>query len=231
MTASGDRRQTRLESEYHRLLDLRSRSDFIDLEALEGTPPKRYRIAFKCKGLMLHPSSGQPCVTVNHVMEAYLPTGYPAEPPYIRWMTPIFHPNISKAGSVCIGIADQDWAPSLSLAWLVEQIADMITYKSFNIDDPWNREAADWAKDNIDRFPVDDRPLFKTSEAKAVPLKEKSAARTSQQPRVQAKPQAIEAGMEDEPAAEAKPAEVRVLEVKQGEIRVARVRSPKPKGE
>jgi len=199
MTASEDRRQTRLESEEHQLLDLRSRSDFIDLEALDGTPPKRYRIAFKCKGLMLHATSAQPCVTVNHVMEAYLPTGYPGEPPYIRWMTPMFHPNISKSGSVCIGIADQDWAPSLSLAWLVEQIADMITYRSFNIDDPWNREAAEWAKENIDKFPVDDRSLFKPREAEV-------AAGTQKMPEkapAQAKVGAVEASSKDKLVAKA----------------------------
>lgn len=157
-----DRKQTRLESEYQRLLELKSQSDLFDFEALEGSPPKRYRMTFKFKGIMLHPETTDPCVTLYHVMEVYLPTRYPAEPPYIRWMTPVFHPNVSKGGSVCIGIDGQDWAPSLNLAWLVEQISDMITYRSYNVEDPWNKDAAAWARENTGKFPVDDRSLYKT---------------------------------------------------------------------
>lgn len=168
-----NQRQMRLEAEYQQLLDIRSRSDLLDIEALEGTPPKRYRVTFKCKGIMLHPNSGKPCVTTRHTMEVYLPARYPAEPPYIKWITPIFHPNFSKGGSVCIGIAGKDWAPSLNLAWIVEQIADMITYRFFNINDPWNKEAAEWARDNIDKFPLDDRPLFRLAEAPTIIAGEK----------------------------------------------------------
>lgn len=55
-----------------------------------------------------------------------------------------------------------DWAPSMTLAWLVEQLADYITYRAYNVDDPYNKEAADWARENSDKFPVDNRPLFKS---------------------------------------------------------------------
>jgi len=169
-----NQRQIRLESEYQRLLDIKSRSDLIDVEVIEGIPPKRYRITFKCKGIMLHPDSSKPCITTKHIMEVYLPAKYPAEPPYIKWMTPIFHPNFSKGGSVCIGVAGKDWAPSLNLAWIVEQIADMVTYRFFNIDDPWNKDAAEWARENIDKFPLDDRPLFRLAEPVTINTGEKT---------------------------------------------------------
>jgi len=213
-----DQRQTRLESEHQRLIELSARSDLVDIEAMESTPPKRYRVAFRCKGLMLHPESGNPCVTVNHVMEIYLPTKYPTEPPYLRWMTPIFHPNISRNGSVCIGVADQDWAPSLSLAWLVEQIADMIAYKSYNIDDPWNKEAAEWARENAEKFPVDDRILFKPPETIA----------QKERPLSTAAPVEVKLQQADRKPHAAKTTTPDVSpKTRQTTIRVARVRTPK----
>jgi hypothetical protein len=152
-------------------------------------------------------------------MEIYLPTRYPTEPPYMRWMTPMFHPNISKNGSVCIGVADQDWAPSLSLAWLVEQIADMITYKSYNIDDPWNKEAAEWAKENTDRFPADDRTLFKPSEAAAKGTKEKPELNVQVEVKV--------GQTKQKPAITEKTKGDSVPKTRGTTIRVARVRTPK----
>jgi ubiquitin-protein ligase len=156
-----DKRLARLEEEYRSLMDVSGRSDLLHIEPIEGEPPKRYRISFKCRGIMLQPDTGKPCVTVNHVMEIYLPSKYPNERPERRWLTPIFHPNINKNGGVCLG---DDWAPSMTLAWLVEQLADYVTYRAYNVDDPYNKEAAAWARENSDKFPVDSRPLFKTAE-------------------------------------------------------------------
>jgi ubiquitin-protein ligase len=169
-----DKRLARLEEEYRSLMDVSERSDLLHIEPIEGNPPKRYRISFKCRGIMLQPDSGKTCVTANHLMEIYLPSKYPNERPERRWLTPIFHPNINKNGGVCLG---DDWAPSMTLAWLVEQLADYITYRAYNVDDPYNKEAADWARENSDKFPVDNRPLFK-SEGSYSTVGQKEAATT-----------------------------------------------------
>jgi len=170
-----DKRQARLEEEYRTLMDLCSRSELIHIEPVEGNPPKRYRIGFRCRGIMLHPETGSPCVTVNHLMEIYLPSKYPNERPERRWLTPIFHPNINKNGAVCLG---DDWAPSMTLSWLVEQLADYITYRAYNLDDPYYKEAAIWARENLDKFPIDSRPLFKP--ANTASLDDHSNAVTSE---------------------------------------------------
>jgi hypothetical protein len=36
----------------------------------------------------------------------------------------------------------------------------MIQYQNYNVNDPLNQEAADWARQNPRRFPVDDRDLL-----------------------------------------------------------------------
>jgi ubiquitin-protein ligase len=156
-----DRRLARLDTEYQELMSINSRSDLVKIEAKEGSPPRRYRISFKCKGIMLEAESREPCITAHHVMEIYLSSKYPSERPERRWLTPIFHPNIDKNGNICLG---DDWAPSMTLAWLIEQLADYVTYRSYNTDNPNNKEAAAWALQHLDLFPIDERPLFRAGQ-------------------------------------------------------------------
>ena len=39
----------------------------------------------------------------NHMAEVILGANYPREAPRVRWLAPIFHPNISASGVVCLG--------------------------------------------------------------------------------------------------------------------------------
>ena len=80
--------------------------------------------------------------------------------PNLAWQTPIFHPNISVAGVVCLGGYGTNWVPSLSLDRLAEMLWDMIRYENFDTESPFNRDAAIWAKHQSDyQFPIDVRPL------------------------------------------------------------------------
>jgi len=167
--------QKRLAQEHRWLNDLAANSDLIEVEPKEGSPPTKYLVTFKCRGMMLRPNNGKPCLTANHVMEIYLPAGipgYPNEAPYVTCLTPHFHPNISQENNmVCIGI-ERDWESSLDIAWLVTHIADMITYRVYGFEKPYNKEAVKWAKANEAKLPLDNRPLFKEEVAVAVVSKE-----------------------------------------------------------
>ena len=80
--------------------------------------------------------------------------------PELTWMSPIFHPNISASGVVCLGGYGTHWVPSLSLDELCEMLWDMIRYRNYDVDSPYNREAALWARTQTQYFlPVDDRPI------------------------------------------------------------------------
>jgi ubiquitin-protein ligase len=167
--------QERLHQEYEWLKELTAKSDLIEVEPTEGNPPAKYRVTLKCKGMMLHPTTGKPTLTANHVMEIYLPAGipgYPNEAPYVLCLTPHFHPNISPENNmVCIGI-ERDWESSLDIAWLVTHLADMITYRVYSFEKPYNQKAVKWAKANQAKLPLDGRPLFKEEAAIAIPSKE-----------------------------------------------------------
>jgi hypothetical protein len=115
-------------------------------------------------------------------MEIYLPAGipgYPNEAPYVLCLTPHFHPNISPENNmVCIGI-ERDWESSLDIAWLVTHLADMITYRVYGFEKPYNQKAVKWAKANKAKLPLDTRPLFKEDVAVAIPSKEAEEAELS----------------------------------------------------
>ncbi|MCJ7655090.1 MAG: ubiquitin-conjugating enzyme E2 [Dehalococcoidia bacterium] len=167
--------QERLHQEHEWLKELTAKSDLIKVEPTEGDPPAKYRVILKCKGMMLHPTTGKPTLTANHVMEIYLPAGipgYPNEAPYVLCLTPHFHPNISPENNmVCIGI-ERDWESSLDIAWLVTHLADMITYRVYGFEKPYNQKAVKWTKANKAKLPLDRRPLFKEEAAVATPSKE-----------------------------------------------------------
>lgn len=157
-----DPRLRRLESDYRSLVELKSRTDIIKFEIGQSVPPNKYRVTFECKGIMLNPATGQPCITVNHEVEIYLHSGYPSKQPQLKWITPIYHPNINgRNGRVCI----QYWIPSMTIADLVIMLGNMVRYANYNISSPLDSQAAKWAEKNKDRFPIDSRELC-TSEVK-----------------------------------------------------------------
>ncbi len=75
-------------------------------------------------------------------------------------MTPIYHPNISEIGLVCLGGYGTHWVPSLHLDDLCGMLWDMARYQNYDIRSPYNREAALWAANQTTfAFPTDARPL------------------------------------------------------------------------
>ena len=70
--------------------------------------------------------------------------------PELRWLTPIYHPNISEIGMVCLGGYGTHWVPSLHLDELCGMLWDMARYHNYDIRSPYNREAALWVANQTD---------------------------------------------------------------------------------
>ncbi|XP_043818569.1 ubiquitin-conjugating enzyme E2 T isoform X2 [Dromiciops gliroides] len=64
--------------------------------------------------------------------------GYPFEPPKIRFLTPIYHPNIDSAGRICLDVLKLPpkgaWRPSLNISTVLTSIQLLMAEP--NPDDP-----------------------------------------------------------------------------------------------
>lgn len=152
-------RTRRLRSDHRAILQLKSESTIFDFIPV-GDPPDQYVLRFKGRGVYRPDNSNDVLIRSEHEVLLRLGSGYPRSLPSLTWRTPIFHPNIASSGVVCLGAYGQHWAPSVTLEELVGMLWDMVRYANFDVDSPYNREAAVWAK-TVDksRFPLDARPL------------------------------------------------------------------------
>jgi len=156
-------RLRRLQSDYERLQRLAAQSDLIRIAAADGNPPEKYVIEFTCRGVE-RLQGGSPVYRSHHQMGILLTAGYPTTKPGLRFLTPIFHPNILSEGEVCIG----PWYASKWLDELVFMVAEMIQYKipptRETREDVLNPHAVTWLLANKPMLPVDNREVKSTGD-------------------------------------------------------------------
>jgi ubiquitin-protein ligase len=151
-------RERRLAADYRSISQLLSESTILQADA-KGNPPQHYRFRFHGWGVGLD-TRGDIVAFETHEVVVELGAAYPRLMPSLIWQSPIFHPNISSNGIVCLGGYGTHWVPSLTLSELCTMLWDIIRYKNFNNDSPYNREAANWARTQTQfGFPLDLRPL------------------------------------------------------------------------
>lgn len=178
-------RMRRLKADHDLMQELRARSDLIEFQAKStrrGLPPERYIVTYKCKGIVAIDRNGRPKYGNRHQVEIYLHSQYPQRWPGMKWLTPVWHPNINHLnGSVCIDAAW--WTASRSLDRLVIMIGEMVQYKNFHDDPtkppfPWDPEAARWCRSYRAKhphvFPVDQRELLRPERVKIKKTKKDS---------------------------------------------------------
>jgi ubiquitin-protein ligase len=197
-------RMRRLRADYELMQELSARTDMISVTAQAprpNLPPERYIVTFKCKSIAGIDSSGNPKYADRHQVEIYLHNQYPQRWPGMKWLTPIWHPNINHLnGSVCIDAAW--WTASRSLDRLVIMLGEMLQWKNFHDDPtkppfPWDADAARWSREyrktHPNAFPVDTRELMRPERIKlstGEPVKEKpkiKLLKPEKKPRIQIK--------------------------------------------
>jgi len=170
-------RMRRLRADQMLMQELVAQSDLIEFtsqSSRNGLPPERYIVTYKCKGITGVDKNGKPKFGQKHQVEIYLHNQYPQRWPGMKWLTPIWHPNINHINkTVCIDAAW--WTASRSLDRLVLMIGEMVQYKNFHDDPtkppfPWDPEAARWCREyrvkHPQAFPVDRRELLRPERVK-----------------------------------------------------------------
>jgi ubiquitin-conjugating enzyme E2 T len=87
-------------------------------------------------------------------LEISIPERYPFEPPNVKFLTPIYHPNIDDVGRICLDLLkmapDGNWKPALNLGTLLSSIQILITNP--NLDDPLKPDIAEIYKSDYENF-------------------------------------------------------------------------------
>ncbi|HEY6802065.1 MAG TPA: FHA domain-containing protein [Pyrinomonadaceae bacterium] len=169
-------RYARLAIEYTKLMNLAARSNFIEIQPVEvqpGWPPEKYIITYRCRGIASINKDATPLFSDFHQVSMYMGSDYPLKEPYLKWLTPIWHPNIDhlEPHHVCTNNV-QNWFAAKPLAELVLAMGEMVQYKHYHAKwvspFPLDRAAAEWVLDVAEPRgllgpgrPLDERPLLK----------------------------------------------------------------------
>ncbi|KAJ2489656.1 Ubiquitin-conjugating enzyme 13 [Coemansia sp. RSA 2050] len=79
-------------------------------------------------------------------LELYLPDEYPMQPPKVRFLTKMYHPNIDKLGRICLDILKDKWSPALQIRTVLLSIQALLSAP--NPDDPLANDVAEqWKTD------------------------------------------------------------------------------------
>jgi ubiquitin-protein ligase len=169
-------KEARLREEFDKLRKLESRSKFIKVatpDLMQGYPPEKYIITYTCMGIARIDDRGNPVKTEHHQVEMLLPFEFPNREPNLRWLTPIWHPNIEheEPNHVCTNNI-QSWFKTKSLDFLVIEMGEMVQYKRYHArweaPYPIDRDVATWVMNFAEpqgivgpNLPFDKRPLLR----------------------------------------------------------------------
>jgi ubiquitin-protein ligase len=79
------------------------------------------------------------------------PQNYPEDPPKIKFVTKIYHPNISlEDGVICISSLSSDWDPSYNIINVIYSIYDML--KNPDLGHGLNEEALSLYQNDYEKF-------------------------------------------------------------------------------
>ncbi len=182
-----DPRQARLNTERLRLERLNEESDYVRVEPIDvlaGSEPERYKVTFLCRGIIgIDRETQSPIYDDRHEVEIYCDNDFPAEVPRLRWITPIWHPNVQHNGDKGVCVNKPEWLGGMGLDDLCRQMFEMVQYKNYhakhNPPYPLDQKVAKWVvkygepQGIIDKHRgifVDDKPFTRPTVPKRIAL-------------------------------------------------------------
>lgn len=85
------------------------------------------------------------------LLEIHVPETYPFNPPKVKFLTKIWHPNISSVtGAICLDILKDNWAAAMTLRTVLLSLQALLA--SPEPDDPQDAVVASQYKENFEMF-------------------------------------------------------------------------------
>mmetsp|Transcript_2647 Transcript_2647/g.5389 ORF Transcript_2647/g.5389 Transcript_2647/m.5389 type:complete len:198 (-) Transcript_2647:113-706(-) len=117
-------------------------SSGITVEALDGVR--------HMQGVIKGPG-GTPYEGGVFTVDIVIPDGYPFEPPKMKFVTKIWHPNVSsQTGAICLDILKDQWSPALTIKTALLSLQALLCSPEPN--DPQDAEVASMYKADRNTF-------------------------------------------------------------------------------
>ena len=127
-----------------------------ELEEIKKDPPSNCNAGpidnnniFNWVGTIVGPSDS-PYSGGLFKLSILFPSKYPFKPPKIKFLTPIYHPNINRHGNICLDTLTNNWSPALTIMKVLLSISSLLTDP--NPDDPLDKTIADIYLRDIELF-------------------------------------------------------------------------------
>jgi len=95
-------------------------------------------------------------------MQLTFDTDYPVKPPSVKFLTPMFHPNIYRDGKICVDILQHEWSPAQNVRTILLSIMSLLMDP--NPASPANREAAELHNKSKDEYNKHVRAFIKKNQ-------------------------------------------------------------------
>ena len=77
---------------------------------------------------------------------------YPYKPPQIKFLSRIFHPNVSSDGTVCPEILQRNWSPATKVALIVKSLISLLDNPCLDDETNYNPKATDLFQTNKSNY-------------------------------------------------------------------------------
>eukprot|EP00916_Digyalum_oweni_P027135 GHVL01044536.1.p1 GENE.GHVL01044536.1~~GHVL01044536.1.p1 ORF type:complete len:214 (-),score=18.73 GHVL01044536.1:80-721(-) len=121
---------TRISKEYEKLL--RSPLVGVKVQSFQDS-----LIEWKCS---IAGPQGCPFSGFEYDLMIDFPECYPMKPPRVKFIVPVFHPNVNSDGSICLSLITTSWSPTLGVANVLVAIQSLLL--SPKLTSPANEDAA-----------------------------------------------------------------------------------------